>query len=1364
MSDIETGDNAPAVTVEGPGHDQWAAATPYVPPLLLETLGETAEGVDTRIDPLDGTLVFADISGFTALSERLAEMGKEGAERLTNIINSNFERMLDITRDHGGTNLKFGGDAMLLAFVGEQHAFRAVAASLAMQRAIGRFGLIRVGRDRVRLSMSVGVHSGRFWAAIAGDPARRMQHFVLGSEAGVLAETEGTASPGEVLITEATRALVEGSVATRPHADRFLAERLTKRRSRAAAPEVVAAGLSVDRLMPFLPPPVAHVLASGEGREATEAELRKVAIAFISLRGVYELVDEESPEALLEELQRYVGAVVRLADQHGGFLAGNDVDSGGLKLWVLFGAPVAHEDDAEQAARFAVTLNEEIDSLGLHLYHRIGLNTGFVFAGDLGSAIRRDYTVMGDPVNLSARLMAAAEPGQILMSEQIALEAGEGFETRSLPAITVKGKVAPIAIRELIAEQELVATSADRRGALFGREHEMSELRRVAAEVEAGSGRSVLITAGAGTGKSRLVAELEAELRDRGWRVLRGHGYAHTTATPFHPWVQLLTSFLQIDARESLSARSAAVLSTVERLVPEMRDLASLLDALLGLAIEESDIVRSLDDESRRQRLFDLITALLRAASEEAPIALLLEDLHWADRSSLELTEYVAAGLADFPAMLCVAQRPAEEFELRFPPASTLELALDQLSGDAAFELLAEILGRRDLPPELVQTIFERCQGNPLFLEEVARSLRESSAIEELLSTPPTQLSEAIATLELPDRLQSLMMSRIDALQPVAKQVLRFASVVGATFARTTVQMLLQSEPSSNGGDAQRGGAIDGALSRLMESEFLVSEPDPTEVRYRFRHVMIRDVAYDSMLFSRRRQLHHRVASHMEATVSEEEAANVEALAHHYGRSGDAPKTVHYSALAGDRARTVFASDEAIGYYEASLQALEDVRGRVGAERSYLRERIGDCYDSTGRYADAQRAFSSALRGWRSAGRGLATDGAGALDLSDGEPRRIREASLGRKIAVQFERTSNYDASLRWSRSALEALPPRQPRLAAQILGARSMALFRKGRYEDAISSGREALTLARRSGDRQQLALAHNILATSYVEQGKLKQSVRHRVASVRLYEEAEDLYGLIAAESNLGVSYEALGRLDEAHEHYSAALDAAERIGNRTWAAIAHNNIGEVLLTQGRVDEAIAEFEQTVATYEQTGDPAVVAGQALVHLSRAEQRRQRLAQAAERLEAGARILRETGARGVTPLADLQEAELALESGSIESAQRACQRALTDARATGMQVIEARALRLVGRVAMARERGEEAEAPLRESVALAHRVGAQYEKGQALLNLAELYASRPEEKGARRRRELALRRAITIFERLGASHDLARARVIEAR
>lgn len=1370
MREARTGEDAPQVAGPLPalGAAAWSDALPYLPPLVLDAARRHPDRPPTWIDSLEGSLALADISGFTRMSERLAEVGKEGAEWLTNIINEYFGIMLDIARRYGGTNIKFGGDALLLLFTGENHAGRAVAAASAMLRASRGFSTVRVGRERIRVSMSVGVHSGTFWSASAGLPGTRMQHFILGWETGRVAETEAAAVAGELLITGATLRLARGLRVGEPRGDAYRVLRVSRQagRSSAGGDEPGALPSPTPELLAYLPPPVAQGLESGHKAAGLEGEHRKVGIVFINLVGVEELLEEQAPEVCLDELQRYLSSVVRLASRYGGFLAGNDIYTDGLKLILIFGAPVAHEQDSANALRLALELNNELPQLNVRLRHRIGIHSGFVFAGDVGSPYRREYTVLGDAVNVAARLMSSASEGQVLVSKQLATEAGPGFDVRELPPIQAKGKSKPLAIGALEGERQMAPTGvADRRQALYGREAEVEALRRLCREAEGGSGRCVTISGEAGMGKSRLALDFQDYLRARGWWLQRGYCYSHTVGDPFAPWIHILTSLFDIGPADSIDARTEKALAALKRLRPELVETAPLLNGLLTLSVPQTDVVRSLDDEARRRRLFQLVAELLQAGAADSPVAVLIEDLHWADHSSLQLVNHVATGLGSSRLLLCLTHRPKEGLALELPPASTVTIALAELPADAAVQLVRAVLDGRELLAEAAEAILSKAQGNPLFLEEIARSIRQSGALEQVLSASSFKLAEELAALEISDRIQGLIMSRIDALSAATRDVLRVASVIGATFDFPTLRHILAPDREET--------YLDTRLQELSQLDLVTRAQGVGEPSYEFKHALIQEIAYDSLLFARRRELHHRVASYLEAAYAEELEPLCGRLVHHYGQSGDGPKTLVYALKAGDKARELFANEEAIEYYRRALSVVDkgdvaDPTAAVNANVSLadVRELMGNHDEAVQHYARALEASLGRRRSGsrrRPLGRRLKPYHLLAGVSSAAAPTRRGISDICRKIGVAYERRSDYDLALEWLHHGLQLLPPRSTGERSRACVAMASLLFRRGLYSDAAWWCRRGLRCARVAGEMGELAHAHSLLGAIQHDKGQTRRAVAHQLRALSIYERLGHLAGQAGTLNNLGMGYWSLGEWPEAAERYQESLRIASRIGDLNLVAIAHNNLGEVFLAQGELAKAKAEYRWTIDCQDRLGHVGLGA-LAEANLGQALAAEGRLVEARQAMERSLRTFSQINAQGFKADVQVRLSEVLILEGRMEKAGELAREALETARWLHSQPLEAMAMRSLGRLATAAGDWESARVSLEAARQLFGRVGARHQEAKTLAAIGDLFAAKFKQLGAlrdRRRAVGSLNRAISIFRALGAGLDLAEAQAL---
>ena len=1355
-----TSDGGAADRVFTPGAQDTAVPGPcaYVPRILLESLARHPDRQSPWCERVEGTLLMGDVSGFTAMSESLAKAGKEGAESLTDIINSFFGDMLGIASEYGGDTMTFGGDAVLLLFRGEGHARRACAAALTMLGATARLRAYKVGTRRVRLGMSMGAHSGEFFVGSAGLEESRLQCILFGPGAARTCLAEAAASSGELLVTQGSVEALAGEGRVEPR-DGFFRVLEVPPAAHVGSSADMDLSLVTPRLLPYVPPAVGAASAPDAPPHAIESDHRKVCVAFINIMGVDELLGTDGPASVLGELQDYVAAVVRLADRYGGYLVSNDVYTLGLKLIVCFGAPVAHEHDTANALRMVLALRSETEGMGLRLPCRIGLNSGFVFGGDVGPAYRRQYTVMGDAVNLAARLMSAAGAGEAYLSTAMLVEAGPGFVVERLDPIAVKGKQAPIPVGALLGERD-EGEAGDGTDALVGRDEELRALEGCARQALGGHGAVAIVRGEPGIGKSRLTRALRALLDAGSWDVMVGGCQSHTSGQPFALWAPPLRSLMGITPADGAERKALRIRETVRDLLPDAVPWIALLGPLLGATLRESDAVRSLKESEHRERLFSLMADLLGARAARTPVALVMEDLHWADASSLALLERVVREMRDARVLVVATSRLEPPLPVVMTEGAVV-IELEELPAFAAARIVSEVLGREDLPAEMARLLFEKTRGNPLLLQEVARSLAASGVMDRLLAASGSSLAEQMAVLEIPDRVQGLLMSRIDALPERTKEVLRVASVIGATFERSTLSGVLGATFPSD--------RLDDEIAALTTQSLADPEPSAAEPTFRFRHALIQEVAYDSLKFSKRRALHQRIAEHLEQASPGDLEPLYETLVHHYSAARDDGKTRFFAVQAAGKARRLFAHDEAVAYYRRAMTTVRARTSDAAALRSLLEEQIGNSLEGAGRSGEAADVYIDALRRWERARRGtrdqtrLLSAGQMLGVAADTVPK-ARDAAVCCKIGLALSRTdSDYDLSLRWLERAMDAVPPGQSALRAQITVAASRSYFRKGDFETSMTRARKGLVAARRAGDRATQARALGLIAGGCFELDRFRQSIRYDLASLPLYLELDDLWGQGSASLNLGTSYAVLSMLDKALEHFQAALDIWTRIGNVKEAGLAHVNMAEALIIQGEYDPAIDHLLVALSACGRTGAALWLEGFARLNLARAYLGKGALAEADMAVVQAVACLEKARTSGMHAEALLQRAEIELAEQRIAEADATCTSALDALRALGMKRLESRGLRVRGRIQAALGEDLAAEGSIRRSLDLADRAGDSLERGLGLLALAELYAESDDSKLRSRAQRRLLHDAAATLTKVGARTGAARARELAA-
>ena len=1244
-----------------------------------------------------------------------------------------------------------------------------------MLKQVERTAAVGAAAGKVKIGMSVGAHSDVFRLAAAGLPEERALSFVLGRGAELTARAEAQADRGQLAVSAATRALLPDGRILAPSGDFWLvdgssvgdapgaaAKRPAAADDRAVAASPPASAAQLRRLAPFLPPYARPQDGEGGGtrggaggtrggfgggRVEHPPEHRRTVIAFVDILGLDEIIEGAGIAAALRQLQAYSAMLARLAGKHRGFVVSSDIATEGSKLVITFGTPVAHEYAPANAARFTLDLTDELRGSGLDLSHRIGVNGGHVFAGEVGPPFRRQYTVMGDAVNLAARLMSAAAPGEALISRNLLDYVSPDLCARELEPIKVKGKEQPVGV--CVLEEKKRRGHQIHGGArtghaalkLFGRRAELRIIRRSWEDARRGEGRVLLMEGEAGVGKTRLVEEALNGMSDAG-RVTRAACFEHLQAAPYTPWIDVLYSILEVAPKDTVDRRTDRVQAYLQTRLVDLVELGSLLNPLLALSIPQSDLVRSLDVRTRRQKLFEMICGIVAEAGGDSGEVLVVEDLHWMDESSLALVDHLSTHLEGARVLLLLTTRPSDG-NPALESAEVTKVVLDELTEHESLAMVREALGVKDPAAEIGEAIFARTKGNPLFLEEVIHSLQAPGVLDRVLSASSVTRAAELALLAIPDRVQGLLMSRIDHLAPDTREVLKVGSVVGRSFDTGVLDGI--------GDDPLRAVSIGRAFDELIEATLMVPvEEGASSVT--FRHALVQDVAYESIPFARRRDLHDRVGRYLESVHTSPDHG---LLVHHYSHASNAAETRIHAAKAAEASVAVYAHPEAVDYLRLGLKT---VHGRTPADacmRSRFEELIGDCLEGLARQSEAIERYVRARSRWRSPKVRMMAPVV-LREISPIEDGDARESDLCWKIALSAERgQSAYQRALRWLDKAASVLPPDRTALAARICITKCVSLSRLGRYDQALPVGEEGLRLAREDGDTSLLAYALAMIVHPLFGLGLLERAIEADLEAVRLYADAGDLAGQASAEGNLAACYQLTGDLPSALEHHQLSLALDARRSYTTGVAIAHGNLGELLLQMGDADGALVHLRQAISYRDDQGVPPSLIGFALVNLCRALLRAGQLEAAEQALADGRQVLRGIDAKSLLLDAGVLEAELQLAQGDFEHAGRLCRAVLADARSMGADLTETQALCVQGRIQLAQGDSDAAIPGLEACVALAEKTGSDYERGQALVVLAEARAACAEPDQAC---EDLLLEAIRLFRKMGAGYDLEKA------
>ena len=1240
-----------------------ARLQPYLPRLTLEWL---AEDRGVRHHAVDGSLVFADISGFTKLSEKLAKLGTVGAEEMADAITTCFTDLLSVAYEQDGSLLKFGGDALLLLFAGDdptEHAARAARAAIGMRKRLQTVGKLNTPGGRVNLRMSVGAHSGRFDFFLVGESHREL--IVTGPGSSRVVEMEGTASAGEIVISpEFAANLPAGRIGAPAGEGHFLRSAPV---GDPASPVWVLPELADETLEGSIPVAIRETLLAAIG----EPEHRQVSVAFIHFDGTDALLRSKDPAAVADDLHELVSITQAAVDEYGVCFLGSDVDVDGGKLILTAGAPRAVGDDEQ---RMLLTLRRILDD-DPPIRVRIGVNKGPVFAGDIGPRFRRTYTVMGDAVNLAARVMAKAEPGQLLATSSV-LDASEvGFETVPLEPFMVKGKARPVTAFEVLGVAGVKVVDDEHDLPLVGRDEELAALDAAMATAEAGHGRLLEIVGPPGIGKTRLLFELRQRAVE--FETISSACELYQATTPYAPVRTLLGAALRIPPDLDDADVAQLVRVKVEQVAPHLLPWLPLIALALDVEVPPTPEVDALGDEFRRGKLESAVSQLLALSLAGRPVLLEIEDVHWMDGASAALLTRLCEDIENGPWLIAVTRRDEDTGFVAEPGEGIVSLHPGPLPESAGESLLIAATEDSPFRQHELAVLVDRSGGNPLFLKELLSAARAAGGVDEL-----------------PTSVDAIVTAQIDRLPLADRRLLRYAAVLGTRFTDELVEALLEGEDQG----------FDRAAWRRLD-EFLEAEGPGV---HRFRHALMRDAAYEGLPFRRRRQLHARVGDTICRRAGDDEDEVAELLSMHYFFAQQYEDAWKFSVIAGQRARAKFANVEAAAFLERAVTVAKRLTDVAPDELGDALLALGEVYELLGRYDDAKSSYQRARR------------------AAQDEP--VREARLLLRESWIPERTGNYSLCIRIVNRALKALAgvegEEAAKLRAGLLGVYASHRHYQGRDREAIEWGNRAVAACELAGNREGLAQAYVSLSLAYADTGNLAESVRYSESALALLEEAGDLQAQAQILNNMGTYAYFAGHWDEAVERWQLSRELRLRTGDDVEAANGTNNVAEVLSDQGHLEEAERLFREALRVWKAAGfDQGVAFVQA--NLGRVAYRDGRPEEGLPMLRAAQRTFFDAGYVAQVLETDTRIAECLLFAGESTDALSVADNALeVESTREGLGYQRAALLRARAGALAQLGRIEEARAALEESLRSAREREADHEVAFTLCAMADLAAA----------------------------------------
>lgn len=1120
----------------------WLSYVPYH--IAHDVLARPAENPVSREQRLNVVSLFADVSGFTPISEALSKTGKAGAEELTQILNSYFDPMIVLVESYGGIVAKFAGDAMTIIFPYQNNNCRAVVrravqCAVDMQARMYHYAALQTSAGEFGITMKAGMSMGSVLCTSVGDLTSHLEYIVAGEVLDRCAEAEHHASSGEIVIHEDLLPYanpvkvieLRGQFACVEKMERKAAHRPLKPLSD------VISDQSRDTLSSYLHPVLVERLRGNQSVFINEH--RKVTMLF----AMFSEFDYDHDPAVGQKLQAYLLEVMRVVDRYDGFFSRADMGDKGSKYIILFGTPVAHEDDEERAIRCAL----ELIKLP-HCPARFGINTGYVFCGGIGSTHRQEYTVLGDAVNLAARLMQASQMGQILASGITQHFVSDKFSWKTFEPIKVKGKTDLIPIVEPldIVEQPTVGLQEPSYALpMVGRERELQIIADKMERAARGRGQIIGITAEAGMGKSRLSAESIRLAIGKGFTVYGGECQSYGTQMSYLVWRNIWRAFFAIDDAKDISNLLAYVEAQLANLDPNLIQRAPLLEAVLNISLPDNDLTHSLDAKLRKESLEALLLDCLRQLTARTPLLLVLEDCHWLDPLSRDLAEFIGRNLSSLSLLMIVLYRPPESGRGRLLNFAQLphftQLALTDFTTTEAATLIefkfAQHYGLQSKAPlQLIERIQAKAQGNPFYIDEMINFLHDRGV-------DPYD-TNSLVKVDLPDSLHSLIISRIDQLTEDKKTTLKVASVVGRAF---KASWLWKIYPQLGTPDL-----VKQQLTQLSQMGLTpLDKPEP-EVEYLFKHGVTQEVAYESIALATRAILHEQIGQFLETNYADNLMHYADLLAFHYGQSRNVAKQQIYFRKAGDLARAAYSNQAAIDYYQRLLPLLPP------REQAEVLCSLGQVWQLIGKWTEAEAFYTQ------------------ALTMSEQENNLHFLAQSQLLLGHLMWYRAAYPAALTWLEKARAIFAEINDRRGlSQAVGRMGLVYRMQSEYARAKEHFELQMKLATENRDKEDLTEAVGHLGNVYKERREYALALECYEQQLKLAAEIGNRRESLYAIGNMGNVYEEQGDYARAMVNLGQVLDVAIEIGDNYSAAIAAINLGEAYRVKGGYAQAISSYQ---------------------------------------------------------------------------------------------------------------------------------------------------------------------------------------------
>lgn len=902
-------------------------------------------------------------------------------------------------------------------------------------------------------------------------------------------------------------------------------------------------------------------------RHILERERKQVTVLFVDVSGFTAFSEKLDPEEvqrlmqrcfdlMLEEVHRYEGTVSQ-------FL--------GDGIMALFGAPIAHEDHAQRAVLAALGIERALAGYRVELKGsqeidfrvRSGLNSGLVVVGTISDSLYMEYTAVGDTVNLAARMVNVAGPGQVVITEPTHQAVGNYFVTRALGAQTLKGKASPIEAFEVLHAREFrtrIDVELERGFSPFvGRQKELAVLQERFVEARAGHGQVVFEIGEPGVGKSRLLYEFRRSLEGEPCLWLTGRCISFGSQMPYLPIVDVLKRYLQVEEQDDESAVIQKCERAVTGLGDELQPAIPYLKCLLSVNPGD-DTVGKMDAQVRRMKTFEALRALTLKLAALKPLVLVIEDLHWIDKASEDVLTYLADSIAGSGVLMIMTYRPGYPNPFGDRTYATRQ-ALGRLSDPESIQLAEGMLSTSDFPVELRRIITSKAEGNPFFVEEVIKSLLELGALQR--HNGHYVATKSVSEIHVPDTIQDVIAARIDRLEESAKQALQLASVIGREF---TVSLL--------GRISDLKDQLGKLLQDLKVLELIYERSLFPELAYMFKHALTQDVAYNTLLIQRRKDLHRLVAMAIEELYAERLAEFYEMLAYHYEKGEVWDKALNFLVKAAQKALQGYANREALASFNRALAACNQLQQPIEpATLMSIHGGKGLAHFLMSEHRAAAQEYQRMLETARSVGdRGR-------------EMEALYQTGLSFFWAHEFEESLNYS-----DRAKSLALERHDRSMLASSNRLRAFVYGCLGRVNESNALIDEALRLSREAGNSFLEADTLTWRALNHNFQGSYEAALQVLEDGALLGKSHHFLVLFLWLSWMKGLFQGGKGDYEQALASLQDALQWSQRFQDQIWRCRILNTLGWIYGELYYFEPAVRYNQMGLEASRAIGDPEII------------------------------------------------------------------------------------------------------------------------------------------------------------------------------